>query len=418
MTIANINPPYGDLPDDYTVGAAEWNGQFDAIFNDRNNVVKPAIDALQSANTGVISQLCCGRLTIQTGQPFFTGVASQSPVNTLYWSPVGGNWMGLWDNASSTWIARQFLSDLSLAAPSAVADLYDIFANWTGSAIALSASGYNTYTLGSGPVSTNTGSTSIAAAAVTISSGISSTANILPNDVITISNGTTWEDIWVQSVNTNISLTVDWLSNTYGAASILHTRTPIQALTTQDGVLVMASDKSKRYLGTVLVVNNQFTDSGSKRLVANHYNRIPKFIAASNPAAYAASANVNIPWGGYALASKLYGTGRILYVTSPYGSPVRVTTARGYNASVLGLGYPQFDSVTNGNGPNFQNYVATSLVANQGAQGNFETSVNGVGLHFVQDMGWMGSGGTFTNVLASVNGVTPSLCWTMGEILQ
>lgn len=86
----------------------------------------------------------------------------------------------------------------------------------------------------------------------------------------TFSSSTNPYDLYVYDNAGTLTLTrtIAWTSATSGRV----------AQTTQDGVVVLSSDKSQRYVGTILPsdASNHVDDSGTKRFVWNMYNRVPR----------------------------------------------------------------------------------------------------------------------------------------------
>ena len=82
----------------------------------------------------------CGRLTLTSATPFLT--SSVTAATTIYWTPYQGNFVELYDTTVNQWVPRTF-SELSIAVPATLFRLFDLYAYWTGSAVALEAVNWN-----------------------------------------------------------------------------------------------------------------------------------------------------------------------------------------------------------------------------------------------------------------------------------
>lgn len=99
------------------------------------------------------SYLCSGRLTLTSGTPITT--SDVTAATTLYLTPYNGNVIALYNG--STWDARTF-SELSLSLAGFAANTnFDIYANWSGSAVVLSAVAWSSATLRSVAIATQDG---------------------------------------------------------------------------------------------------------------------------------------------------------------------------------------------------------------------------------------------------------------------
>ena len=84
---------------------------------------------------GAGSQANDFRLTGASGTPVMT--TDSTSISTLYLSPYSGNRISLYDTTNSKWVLRQS-AEVSLAVTGRTTDLpFDVFAYWTGSAVAL-----------------------------------------------------------------------------------------------------------------------------------------------------------------------------------------------------------------------------------------------------------------------------------------
>lgn len=300
--VSGITPPFGDLPNGYTVSEAEWNGQFNAIFDYLNNTLVPAVTTLQSAPSPDVGaqSFFNARLTLATGNAI--PATDQSAKTTLYLTPYNGNLIGLYNPSNGSWSNYALSADISLAVPTAVRDLYDIFVYQSGGSLALAASGYFTQAATNNPT---------AGTSKTIN--MTDTSKFAIGDIVSISDGSGQEDCYVSGLVTNTSITVDWLINSYTSPTV-RSNTRLESLTSLNGALLMNSDTSKRYIGTILVINSQCNDTVSNRSLANYHNRVFRKIEslATWAASYSVAASTTIAAGQN---NKTLGEERILFVT-------------------------------------------------------------------------------------------------------
>ncbi|MBA3993397.1 MAG: hypothetical protein C0469_07705 [Cyanobacteria bacterium DS2.3.42] len=264
MSIPNLTPPYPDLPDGYVITQAEWNGQLNSIFNYCNGQVKPAIDALQSAPPPSVGAQAFfnARMTLESGVD--CSVLDQSNKSTMYLTPSGGNLIGLYDTVTSTWSNYPF-SEISIPVPAGARQLFDLFVRQTAGVCSLEIGAYNTVTASNSPV-----------AGKPVVINMASTANFQVGDIISITSAGGSEEAVVTVVTTNVSITVDWLEFSHTTPTIC-SNVPTNALALRDGILVKASDHSRRYCGTWMnLASGQTSDTRAARLVANFYNRVPR----------------------------------------------------------------------------------------------------------------------------------------------
>lgn len=101
------------------------------------NTIFAALDEAIT-NRGRPAPVAQGRLSPSSSLALPTGVSSAP--TTLYYLPFKGDQLAIYDNSASKWVTRTIPSaGVSLAVPSSANTNYDIFAYWTGSAIALEA---------------------------------------------------------------------------------------------------------------------------------------------------------------------------------------------------------------------------------------------------------------------------------------
>jgi hypothetical protein len=92
--------------------------------------------------TASLGQICGGRLSLLLDTPITTADISGSSADKIYLNAYQSNWILLYDTSLSTWIRRSFSAPY-IAPPSAISQAFDIFAYWTGSAVALETVNWN-----------------------------------------------------------------------------------------------------------------------------------------------------------------------------------------------------------------------------------------------------------------------------------
>lgn len=313
MSITGPIKPYPDRADGFVVPAAEYNNLFDTLYNWLNNVLVTPVNALLAApaSASPAQNLFPARLTAVTGVPF---PIADTTTSTIYLTALGGNLIGVYNTTSLAWDPKSLTADISLAVPSSTRGLYDIWVNWTGSALALSATAYNSVAATNNP----------AAAATPVAINTTSTSMFAVGDVISVSGGGNSEEVVITAISAGVSITVDSLANSYTTPT-LWSNQPLSATTTQDGVLVKATDKSFRYVATVMVVNSTVIDSRTAgRCIGNFYNRMLRPVrSVATGTSYTAAAS----YTGRAASSKVIGQERILFV-SPLVQETPFTVSR------------------------------------------------------------------------------------------
>lgn len=92
-------------------------------------------------SSSVIPLCSDGRLTLTSG----SSVVDTSQSGTVYYTPHIGNRISLYDTSGSKWVTRAF-SEISVSAPATTNTVYDVFAYWTGSAVAIEALAWSSQT--------------------------------------------------------------------------------------------------------------------------------------------------------------------------------------------------------------------------------------------------------------------------------
>lgn len=215
-----------------------------------------------------------GRLTLQSG----TAVPStdQTAKTTVYFTPYRGNRIALYDGTSA-WNVRSF-SELSIAVPSAVFRIYDVFAYDNSGTVALEAlawdsGGQVTFS----PISmTNASPVSVLYDGHPFETG--QFGGVSGSGGLTSINSKVWSMTKVNTDNFTIDGSVG--NGTYTSGATFHkvATDRATALTTQDGVLVKTGATTRRYLGSIMTTDTsgQCEDSVTKRFLWNYYNRVPR----------------------------------------------------------------------------------------------------------------------------------------------
>lgn len=384
-TLSNVVNPLGDVVDRQVVQATDWNGVIDTLYNALNNSLIPAINTLQSTGTNVDvngQHAFSARLTLQTATPFPNGDINNA--GTFFLDPAGGgNEIGIYDIVTSKWILRKLSSEISLAVPSGTRDLVDVFVNWSsgGGTLQLSTSGYQTVTATNNP-----------AAGTSVTITCANTAPFAIGDTISITDGSHQEEASITALVASTSITVDWLQNSF-ATPVLRSDTPTTALQMQDGVPVLSTDLTKRYVGTALVISNSVTDAVGSRGVGNYYNRVPRVVTAVNTSnTYSQPTGTNM-----CNQDKALGKERILFVAPAFvNDPISVTRIE-HSSSGNGVLFQQFDGGNVG-------YGAAMSSAQFGMPVSATARSTTVGRHVMDDYikNTGGSAATMTNIFSTL----------------
>lgn len=219
--------------------------------------------------------VCEGRLTLVSG----TAVTQtdQTAKTTVYFTPYRGNRIALFNGVN--WDVKTF-SEVSVAVPSDLFRLFDVFVYDNAGTITLDAT---TWDQSTGAI---TGASAANPCVITdVAHGLS-TGDIIGIASITGTIGTDATNGLNGNIYTVTVLTVDTFeirpSNTAGLAytsggtwyKLPNTRTT--ALVSQDGVQVKTGATSRRYLGTCMTTgtSGQTESSVSNRYVWNYYNQL------------------------------------------------------------------------------------------------------------------------------------------------
>jgi hypothetical protein len=215
---------------------------------------------------------CGGRLSLESAVSVSS--SDQSGKTTIYFVEHTGNDIALYDG--TTWNLRTF-NNISVAVPSTLFKVFDIFAYDNSGTVTLETTDWNQ----------TTAAISSATTATPIEITTSSAHGFSTGDLIgiagmagmTVANGYIWE-ITVTS-STSFTLTGSVGSGTHTGSTGTAYKIPntrATALTTQDGVLVKTGATTRRYLGTGMTggTSGQMDDAVQKRMLYNFYNQVPK----------------------------------------------------------------------------------------------------------------------------------------------
>lgn len=224
---------------------------------------------------------CGGRLTLESGVPFST--TDQTAKTSVLWTPYNGNTVPIYDATVTQFFNRTF-SELSAAVPSTQFRLFDIFAYWTGSAVALETTNWDqtTASISAFNAGTQTFTTS-AAHGLSVGDlvGIAGITGTVGSDSTYGVNGRVWAVATVPSTTTFTLFGSNLGSLAYSSGGTVFRipNTRATALTRQNGILVKSGDATRTYLGTGMTtgVSGQtemsFGVSEPRLLLWNNYNR-------------------------------------------------------------------------------------------------------------------------------------------------
>lgn len=217
---------------------------------------------------------CDGRLTLASGTAVTT--ADQTAKTTVYCTPYSGNRVALYNGTN--WVLRNF-SELSVAVPSTIFRLFDVFIYDNAGTIALEAVNWNQST------AAITAATAAAECEITSNGhglsngdlvGIAGVVGTLGTDTENGINGKAWA-VRNSAANTFTLDGSDTTGLTYTSDGAWYKipNTRATAITLQDGIYVKTGEAGKRYIGTCMTTSTsgETEDSLTKRLVWNYYNR-------------------------------------------------------------------------------------------------------------------------------------------------
>lgn len=208
-----------------------------------------------------------GRLTLTSGIPVLT--SDVTAATTIYYTPYLGNRVSLYNGAS--WIGHAF-SELSVAVPSIVYRLFDIFVYNNAGVLTLDTTNWNQST------AAITGATN--ATPIVITSNGHGLAN---NDSVAITGvggNTAANGIWsIQNVAANtFELAGSTGSGAYTSGGTWYKLNETRAvgLILQNGRYVKSGATGRLYLGTGMTTrtSGQIEMATARRLLWNYYNRV------------------------------------------------------------------------------------------------------------------------------------------------
>jgi hypothetical protein len=234
---------------------------------------------MDSLTSGTLDLVCNGRLTLESGVPIST--SDQLAKTTLYWTPYKGNRMDLY--TGSVW-ERKTSAEISIAVPSEVFRIYDVYAYNNAGTVALELTAWDSGGQTTGAITGCTNATPI----VVTSAGHGRSIGDLVGINGTITNTAPNGKIWYLS-NTTTTFTLEGSVGNGASASggtwYLIPTARTTALTLQDGVYVKNGATTRRYLGTIMTTptSGQCEDSVKRRFVWNNYNRVVRPMLAVDP---------------------------------------------------------------------------------------------------------------------------------------
>ena len=275
------------------VDTAGKGAYFDAgslWFDTTNNVVWSCLSGatgaakwIQVFPADVDLAVCNGRLSLSSSDPIGENLSSQS----VYLLPYKGNRVKLWNG--NNWITQIIPAGLSPLTLSAPFGIYSIFLN---SSLVLSST---QWTQSSWNISSVGVTGSVATIVVTSNHGlsvgqmvgVSGQTGTLGTDAKNGLNGRMWTITSIPQTN-QLTLQQDATGLTGTISGLVYGPSTPPALTYQDGVLVLGSDTTKRFLGTVMCLDP--TQSGTfavqntprQRMLWNYYNRVAHPLSANN----------------------------------------------------------------------------------------------------------------------------------------
>lgn len=239
--------------------------QLTALQKQLDNLIKPEIPPLSSGYALPVN----GRLTLTSGTPVLT--SDVTAATTIYYAPYQGNRISLYNGAN--WLTHAF-SELSIAVPSTVYRLFDIFVYNNAGTLTLEVVNWNQSTAA---ITNATNATPIV---------ITSNGHGLSNNdrvaIAGVGGNTAANGIWsVANVAANtFELEGSTGSGAYTAGGTWYklNATRATALTLQNGRYVKTGETNKLYLGTGMTTGTSgqtemvFT-SPSNLLLWNYYNQ-------------------------------------------------------------------------------------------------------------------------------------------------
>ncbi len=218
-----------------------------------------------------------------------TPTSSITAATTVYLHPYRGNRLALYETGNRQWVPRSLSSAVSVAVPSTLFRLFDLYAYWAGTTIALETVNWNqsTYTITGVSIAATPTVTTSAAHGRSVGdlvglAGITGTAGTDTN------NGLNGRVVTVAATPTATTFTVEGADTSglaYSSGGTVYTvpNTRATALATQDGVKVKSGNAARRYLGVGMTTgtsgqcetNFGGASAPAKWVLENYYNQLP-----------------------------------------------------------------------------------------------------------------------------------------------
>lgn len=226
-----------------------------------------------------------GRLTLTSGLPITTSdVLSAS---SIYFTPCYGNNISLPDASGVSWTTVSF-SEQTIAVPSAILRMYDVFAYLASGALACETNAWDS----SQTSASITGATAANPCVLTATGnpgtgaliGIAGISGTIGTNSTTGLNGKVFKVASSDSSTITLETGIDTsgLGYTSGGTYYIIPTSRNQAISIVSGQYVKTADKSRLYLGTFLAgangVSGETEDSIKRRLLFNNFNRVHKLL--------------------------------------------------------------------------------------------------------------------------------------------
>lgn len=278
-----------DAKGDLAVGTGADTAQKLTVGSDGKTIVADSTQTTGLAwktRQTVVKDICGGRLSLESAVSVSS--SDQSGKSTIYFVEHTSNEIALYDGTE--WVPRTF-NNISVAVPSTLFKVFDIFAYDNSGTVTLETTDWNQST------ATVSGATNATPIVITTSSahGFSNgdlvgVAGIGGN---TAANGYIWEISSASGSSLTLVGSVGNGAYTSGGTIYKLTNTRATALTTQDGVLVKTGATTRRYLGTGMTggTSGQMDDAVQKRMLCNYYNQQPRDVIVSYSTSHAYATN-------------------------------------------------------------------------------------------------------------------------------
>lgn len=224
------------------------------------------------------------RLTLSTGVPVTT--SNVTAASTMYLSPYKGTHISTYD--ASTWTDHTS-AEISLAVPAFAHRIYDVFAYYTGGALTLTTTPWDSSGQVTGTITAATAALPcVITATNTLSNGdlvfIDGIVGTLGTDSVKGLNG---KCAVVSSVSgsafTLAGMDTTTLTYTSGGTFYKVPTSRTTAITQQDGVYCASGALDHRWVGTICTVaSGQAEDSTARRLVFNASNKVGRKLYAAD----------------------------------------------------------------------------------------------------------------------------------------